>query len=238
MTAQPFSTAVSGIKFNDGSIQTTAATGGGGGDEHLLPTGVLSTYGFTNSVLGWEFMTHDHILSSVPNTACFFIPFYGPITGAMTTLNIATATGAGNIIRVAVYSTDANDMPSTPIGSVSTDFTSVVGNVVSNGGNWFDINTATPATAPSITRGEKYYIGITADVSTSIAGRESVCSYFLDGTYGDWYTASGTDPGTSLHYLNSDSGASAGNLPTSITVADLQNSVFAGFETPLVALAL
>ena len=32
MTAQPFSTAVGGIKFNDGTIQTTAAAGGGGGD--------------------------------------------------------------------------------------------------------------------------------------------------------------------------------------------------------------
>jgi len=236
MTAEPFN--VDTLSFGDGTIQTTAAAGGGGGDEQFLPAGDLSTYGFTNSVLGWEFMSHDHTLSSIPATASFFIPFYAPITGAMTTLNIATATGAGNIIRVAIYSTDANDMPSTPISSVSTDFTSAVGSVVSNGGNWFDINTATPATAPSVTRGEKYYIGITANVSTSIAGRESVCSFFLDGTYGDWYTASGTDPGVSLHYLNSDSGASAGNLPTTITVADLQNSVFAGFEAPLVALAL
>lgn len=237
MTAQPFSTAVGGIKFNDGTIQTTAAAGGGGGDEEFNPSGDLSTYGYTNHVLGWQYLTHVHTIATVSSGACFFIPFYAPITGPMTTLKIATA-GSGATIRAAIYSSDANDMPVAPISSVSTDWTSVTATVVSNSGNWFDLNTATPASAPSVTRGEKYWVGITTNAPSSVAGRESVCSFFLDNTYADWYSAGASDPGTLLHYLNTDSGASAGNLPATVTVADLQNSTFAGFEIPLVTLEI
>ena len=202
-----------GITFPDGSVQSTASSGGGGTFNLELP-GTVTNSGTNNFFLisrmpGWGSNSNSASVINFDENPRFW-PWISPVTGDLTLSIDVTSDGTGTL-ALAIYS-DSNGVPSTKIGGNYTYVYGTSGTGVKN---------LTPASTVSVTRGTQYWLG----------GVESVIGNgAIRSESGGTYIAGPRAPPSSLSSITMTGvglETSDNTLPASITASDLLSNTIA-----------
>ena len=207
------SSATGGIQWPDGSIQTTAASGGNDFNVELCGTELDAS--------GTGYAIYD-VMALAPygvarfttaniDTKQYFFPFISPFTGDVGTMyyNITSAAGSATNLYIAIYS-DNNGVPDEVAGYATIDAT-VSGSQT----------TTSFSSTISLTRGTQYYIAYNKSTTQAITIRG------VDNSYVPRIAPSSGFPSTTNGYsTNIVSNSNVSSAPADVTAEGLEPGVY------------
>ena len=231
------SSATGGIQWPDGTIQTTASTGGGGLDttpnimQTQLPTAGSNLLQFP---LFAQFGTADTTSNSVVQfntTTAVLFPFFAPKTGDVQSITCKISVTNVDDILVSMYNSDSDNLPNSRIGDEATWDMGTSGEVT------LDVSGLTDTW--NLTSGSLYYLAMM--LKTDTTNRPTFYTYDAQDGGGhntnlptnDTTTAT-YQPGNSVLKLSSLSAA----LPSSITTSDLTGHRPPFYRVPVVGVVM